>query len=125
MDTEAKKLLDHSVSDLLSLETMFFFSDFAGAAIDLAALSSRLGCDAAPVKRALASLTRAGIVECSRLGAGRYELYSYTKDTDLRAAVRRLSKYYHEDPNSQVEIIRHIVAKKVRAGRKARTSGAV
>lgn len=110
MDKEVKQLLQCAVKNLISLEVTLFFHTHPEQASDLQDLCCRLGSEPEVVKKTLKELAGAGIVECAKLGAGRYEIYSYTHDPQLRSAIERLSCYYHDDPRSRAEIIRHIIS---------------
>jgi len=110
MDEEVKDLLRRAMKDLVSLEVTLFFHSHPEHVDSQEGLCRRLACEPAAIARALERLAQVGIVERFQLGGGRYEVYSYTHNPDLRSAVRRLSSYYHDDPVSRAEIIQHIIS---------------
>ncbi|NIM04623.1 MAG: hypothetical protein GTO55_01725 [Armatimonadetes bacterium] len=116
MDEEVKSLLQRAVKNLVSLEVTLFFHSHPEQPNDVEDLCRRMGCEPATVANALRDLANAGVVECFQLGAGRYEIYSYTHNTTVRSAVDRLSHCYHDDPKSRAEIIQHIISSSIRSG---------
>ena len=116
MDEEVKILLKEAVRNLVSLEVTLFFHSHPEEANDLADLCRRMGCDPSALAQALQDLAEVGIVERFRLGEGRYEIFSYTRNLRLRSVVARLSRYYHDDPKSRSEILQHIISSSLRSG---------
>ena len=122
MDDEVKNLLRRAMKDLVTLEITLFFQRHPDAVDSQDGLSKRLACEPEDLSPALDALAKEGIIDRSRLGDGRYEVFSLTPNQQLRSTLGRLSSYYHDDPASRAEIIRHIISNTEKSRQKIQPS---
>jgi len=113
MDEEVRDLLQRTVKDLVTLEIALFFHAHPDYMDSREGLCLRLACEPPGVEKALDGLAQAGILELFELGEGRYKVYSYTRNRDKRTTIQRLDFYYHDDPNTRAEIVRHLIANSI------------
>jgi hypothetical protein len=106
---EIERLIGRRIDDLVKLELALFFQQNPGFVDRLEGIARRVGHDPRVVEDALRALADGGLLERFELGSGKYVLYSYTRDPDMRALMDGLSAAYHEDPAQRVEIVKRLM----------------
>ncbi len=109
MDAEVERLLKDAVTDLVRLEVALFYHQNPAFVDSAEAISRRLYRDLPVVEQAVAGLVKCGLLDRFELGSGRYVLYSYTRNPQIRGSVAALSAVYHENDQGRVEIIRFLM----------------
>ena len=108
MRDEIERLIGTQIDDLVKLELALFFQQNAAFVDQIEGIARRVGRDPCAVEGALRALADSGLLERFELGSGKYVLYSYTRDPELRASMDALSAAYHENPSERVEIVKRL-----------------
>jgi len=109
MRDEIERLIETRIDDLVKLELALYFQQNPTFVDRLEGIARRLGRDPRAVEEALRALAEGGLLERFELGSGKYVLYSYTRDPEMRALMDRLSAAYHENPRERVEIVKRLM----------------
>jgi len=109
MRDEIERLIGTRIDDLVKLELALYFQQNPSFVDRIEGVARRVGRDQRVVELALRALAECGLLERFELGSGKYVLYSYTRDPDLRVLMDCLSSAYHENPTERVEIVKRLM----------------
>ena len=109
MRQEIERLIRTRIDDLMKLELALYFQQHPTFVDRLEGIARRVGRDPRMVEDALRALAEGGLLERFELGSGKYVLYSYTRDPDLRTLMDGLSAAYHESPAERMEIVKQLM----------------
>jgi hypothetical protein len=109
MRDEIERLIGPRIDDLVKLELALYFQQHPAFVDRLEGVARRVGRDPRIVEDALHALAECGLLERFELGSGKYVLYSYTRDPDMRMLMDCLSRAYHDDPTERVEIVKRLM----------------
>jgi hypothetical protein len=106
---EIEQLISARVNDLVKLELALFFQQNPAVVDRVEGIARRLRREPCCVEDALRALAEGGILERFELGAGKYVLYSYTRDPDMRCLLDTLSAAYHDDQEERTQIVKRLM----------------
>jgi hypothetical protein len=109
MRDEIERLIGTRIDDLVKLELALFFHQHPSFVDRLEGIARRVGRDPRVVEDALRGLAEGGLLERFELGSGKYVLYSYTRDPDMRGLIDVLSDAYHENPAERIQIVKRLM----------------
>ena len=109
MRDELQQLISTRIDDLVKLELALYFQQNPSFVDRAEGVARRVGRDPRTVEDALRALAEGGLLERFELGSGKYVLYSYTRDPDMRALMDGLSSAYHDDPTERVRIVKRLM----------------
>lgn len=109
MREDIERLISTRINDVVKLELALFFQQNQQFVDRAECVALRVKRDARTVQDALRSLADGGIIERFELGEGRYILYSYTRDPNMRDLLDGLSALYHEDPAQRMQIVKRLM----------------
>lgn len=109
MRDDIEKLISTRINDLVKLELALFFQQNPAFVDRVDGIARRVRRDPRDVEDALRMLAEAGVLERFELGSGKYVLYSYTRNPDMRCLLDGLSSAYHEDAAQRVQIVKRLM----------------
>lgn len=106
MSPEVRAFIAKVANSLVKLEVALFYEANPATSDTPEGISMRTHWHVEDVRVALRDLAAHGVLEEHSLGAGRYVVYSLSKDPELRALLSDLSEVYHERGSDCRAIIR-------------------
>jgi hypothetical protein len=109
MRDEIERLLSAHLNDLVKLELALFFQRNPGCVDHVEGIARRVRRDPREVEGALCALADGGVLSRFELGGGKYVLYGFTSDPEMRSLLDSLSAAYHDDPSARVHIVKRLM----------------
>ena len=109
MDKNLQAFLDNVIDSIVKLEIALFFHGNPGALDTAQGIAARIYRRAEATTTALKALCSEGVLELAAPRSGRYELYSLSKDRQVRRLLALLEERYNADRTAIVEVIRRFV----------------
>ena len=114
MDERVTDFVEHAAQTLVGLDVALFYQANPRTFDTAAGVALRTHRSVEAVEPALQRLAECGILEVFSRGDGRFRCYALRTASEVWNVLCLVSEAYHDDPQSRKEIVRLLVARRLR-----------